>query len=253
MKALMTAFLAWGFLTTWNLQAASIDWIREYNGPGNDPDRVAAIATAQDGSVVVAGTSTIAGTLDDFVVIKFAPSGDTLWVRYVDNPVGNSETCVALTIDSEGSIVVGGSTYSTASQRDFLVAKLNRDGEMMWLRTFDGAAHAEDQLSAVETDIAGNVFVTGSSATTAGWPALEDYATIKYSSTGEELWVRFYNGGGEGDLANDVDVDTAGNVYVTGRSNTSPVIPGIYCATVKYRPDGTTDWVRTAYDAAPNT
>ena len=47
----------------------------------------------------------------------------------------------------------------------------------------------------------------------------DDYATIKYDTNGNLLWVIRYNGPGNGiDRSSDLVVDSAGNVYVTGYS-----------------------------------
>ncbi len=130
----ITALVCCGLLVASTLTASSIDWVREYNGPGNDPDRIAAIAVDPNGDVIVAGTSTVPGTREDFAIIKFSPSGDTLWVRRVDNPVTHGETCVALAIDGNGNIIVTGTTYSVATQLDLMTAKLSNDGNLLWYR-----------------------------------------------------------------------------------------------------------------------
>ncbi len=65
-------------------------------------------------------------------------------------------------------------------------------------------------------DGSGNVYVTGFSM------AVEhqnDYATIKYNSSGVQQWVARYNGPGNlSDKAISLAVDGSGNVYVTGCS-----------------------------------
>jgi hypothetical protein len=68
-------------------------------------------------------------------------------------------------------------------------------------------------------DDPGNVYVTGASR---GSGVSDDYATVKYDSSGLKLWVRRYNGPGNGlDVASDITVDDYGNVYVTGTSRNS--------------------------------
>jgi hypothetical protein len=62
----------------------------------------------------------------------------------------------------------------------------------------------------------GHVYVTGASR---GVGVSDDYATVKYDSSGLRLWVRRYNGPEDGlDVASDITVDDHGNVYVTGTS-----------------------------------
>ncbi len=93
-------------------------------------------------------------------------------------------------------------------------------------------------------DSQGNVIVTGDSW---GIGTQSDYATVKYSTDGDTLWVRRYNGPAPpqdvpSDHAYGIAVDDSENVYVTGWSdgiNDSP-----QCLTIKYSPNGDTLWER---------
>jgi len=110
-----------------------------------------------------------------------------------------------------------------------------------WVRRYDGPGDYWDWARAIAVDGSGNVYVTGQSD---GSGTSGDYATIKYNSTGETLWVRRYNGPGNNtDNACAVAVDLSGNVYVAGSSYGGQ--PTNYdCATIKYSPNGDTLWVR---------
>jgi WD40 repeat protein len=74
--------------------------------------------------------------------------------------------------------------------------------------------------------------------------------TIKYSPTGDELWVRRYNGSADdNDYAYRVALDSSGNVYVTGPSVETGSDNDI--TTIKYSPDGDVLWTQH-YDGPAN-
>ena len=69
-----------------------------------------------------------------------------------------------------------------------------------------------------------------------------DYATVKYDSDGAELWVRRYDGPGNGyDNCYAVSVDRQGNSYVTGGVWVNQT-KGEDIATIKYSPVGESLW-----------
>jgi uncharacterized delta-60 repeat protein len=108
-----------------------------------------------------------------------------------------------------------------------------------WVRRYNGPGNSGDTISAVTTDNAGNVYVTGFSY--AGLNC--DYATIKYFTNGDTAWVRRYNGpGNDQDYAVAIVTDNSGNVYVTGGS--VGIDSSTEYATIKYYPNGDTAWIR---------
>src|SRR3990172_2375144 len=108
-----------------------------------------------------------------------------------------------------------------------------------WVRRYNGPGNAGDNASALAVDGSGNVYVTGRSV---GSGTGYDYATIKYSPSGDTVWVRRYNGPGNvSDEATALAVDGSGNLYVTGGSQSNT---GVDYTTIKYSPAGDTLWVR---------
>jgi hypothetical protein len=113
-----------------------------------------------------------------------------------------------------------------------------------WVRNYSSGFEPEFAFAfATAVDGSGNVYVTGSSYAENGLP---DYATIKYSSSGEPLWVRRYNGPEDNwDSATELVLDEAGNAYVTGHSYGPD---GFDYVTIKYSPAGAQEWV-AVYDS----
>src|SRR3989304_6080767 len=117
-------------------------------------------------------------------------------------------------------------------------------GTEEWIARYDappgnclGCNH--DYPIALAVDGNGNVYVTGWSY---GSFSDVDYATIKYDTNGNQLWVARYNYYYQ-DEAYALAVDAAGNVYVTGRSIDCCSGSGSGSATVKYDSNGNQLWV----------
>jgi hypothetical protein len=118
-------------------------------------------------------------------------------------------------------------------------------GVPLWTNRCHGAGSGSDLAIAMAVDGSGNVFVTGSSYDTNGYP---DFATIKYSNTGASLWTNYYNGPANGyDQAESVAVDGNGNVFVAGESDGGA--SSFDYATIKYSSAGTALWTNR-YDRA---
>ena len=125
---------------------------------------------------------------------------------------------------------------------DYATIKYDSQGNQLWVARYNGPGNNIDEANALVVDDAGNVYVTGGSRSDRGNGIREDYATIKYDSQGNQLWVARYGGPGDGDnTANALAVDSEGNVYVTGRS--TGINGDLDYATVKYDSEGLELWV----------
>ena len=114
----------------------------------------------------------------------------------------------------------------------------------LWAARYNGTGSSADEISKMVVDGNGNVYITGRSRGT-GFNNNFDYLTIKYSSSGDTLWARRYDGGGSGlptDEARDMVVDSLGNVYVTGFSVGADMTSDYL--TIKYDSNGDTSWTR---------
>src|SRR5262245_34409957 len=210
-------------------------WVARYNGPGNASDDARAIKLDPTGNVYVTGGSMGANGFLDYATIKYSPSGSQLWVARYDGPGSGEDDAKGLVVDSAGNAIVTGYSLSAATAYDYATIKYDTLGNELWVARYDGPASAYDEASAIALDSVGNVFVTGASR---GVGTNFDYATIKYDSNGNQVWVARYDGPGHmGDYATAIALDSSGNVHVTGRSVDGTGNWSDY-ATIRYSPDG---------------
>lgn len=85
-----------------------------------------------------------------------------------------------------------------------------------WVRNTGIYSGRADQLRASTIDSAGNIYLVGTaSSPTAGL----NFETVKLNAAGQVQWVAEFDGPAHGDdTAQGIDVDTLGDVYVTGSS-----------------------------------
>jgi uncharacterized delta-60 repeat protein len=217
-------------------------WAARYNGPDNGDDGAEGIALDSSGNIYVTGSSVNASGFSDYVTIKYNSAGQEQWVRRYYSRLGNyPDDAYAITVDGSGNAyVTGTSLFYTSASYDYGTIKYNSAGQQQWVARYNGSGQRDDYATAIAVDHSGNVYVTGSSW---GSGTDYDYATIKYDSTGQQLWVARYDGPVSGsDDPRAIAVDTSGNVYVTGASARTAYSDSEY-ATVKYDSAGQQQWV----------
>jgi uncharacterized delta-60 repeat protein len=219
-------------------------WVARYNGPANSTDAAKDIAVDASGNVYVTGESVGSGTGSDYVTIKYNTYGKQLWLKRYNGPGNYVDEARAIAVDRSGNVYVTGRSHNSDAvfgSCDYATVKYNTNGKQLWLKRYHGPASGFGGAYALAVDGSGNVYVTGESV---GSGTGSDYATIKYSTNGKQLWVARYNGPGNGDdYAHAIVVDVSGNAYVTGQSDGLGDYPEYNYATVKYAPNGRQLWV----------
>jgi hypothetical protein len=230
-------------------------WIRRYNGPGDSWDEINALTADDSGNVYVTGNSYGASSLNDYATIKYSPQGETLWVRRNNGELNDHDIPTSIALDKWRNVYVTGYSPGIGTKNDYLTVKYSYSGEKLWDRRYNSSDSLDDLAWSVALDTGDNVYVTGSTG------------TIKYSRTGDSLWVntelkgvfaladnlgqlfitgygKTYKCSGQGEVlwsglygGNDLSLDNIGSVYVTGGA--------VDIQTTKYSSLGSVVWSAT--------
>lgn len=220
-----------GTLTTADIGIVKYDrngnllWSTTYNGTANGQDIGGDIALSLDGSLYVAGSVATpgSGSGSDMVLLKFRQdTGAFVWAQLYDGPMSNVDTASEVEVDAEGNVFLGGRVWNDAeffSNADYCTAKYDPEGTLLWATLYDGPATyvaISDSMTGMVVDANGDVFVTGDSP---GSGNISDYATVKYNGqTGAEIWVQRYEGNGQTDVPETIQLAADGDVIVGGKS-----------------------------------
>ncbi|UCE73451.1 MAG: SBBP repeat-containing protein [Methanomassiliicoccales archaeon] len=210
-------------------------WVARYNGPVNGYDWGRAVTVDDNGRVYVTGySSTIeeqAYKYMDYATVAYDSSGNELWTARYNAPGNLNDQAYDIALDPSGNVYVTGTTNTVA---------YNSSGHEIWAGEYGGGEIAYDPLS-------GNVFVAGTRTGT-GTPGTVKYHTVAYDTNGTWLWVRSFQGAGFKD-AGALDIDSLGNVYVTGHKWNYKAEHDI--VTIKYDPSGNPLWM-AVYNSPTN-
>ncbi len=163
-----------------------------------------------------------------------AHSGDLAWQRVYNGTGNGSDAYYAAAPAPSGGVYAAGST--SALSADFLIARYGATGRLDWRRTWDDSAGGADAVAAAAAAPGGGLVVAGFAS-----DPTEVVAVARYSAAGKRLWVRFHSeAGADQQYAENVAVDTAGNIYVLG----ARFVSSYDILLLKYSPAGKLRWVR---------
>ena len=199
-------------------------------------------------------------------VSKLNSSGTALvYSTYLGGSHGDDVEGIA--VDSAGNVVVGGSSQSDdfptvnplqathAGVSDAVVFKLDAQGSNLIYSTYLGGSQW-DWAWAVAVDDSGNAYLTGNTSSS-DFPTMNPFQPTrigsdeiflsKLSSNGSMLVYSTFLGGSSWDDAYGIDVDSIGNIYITGETNSSdfpifnaiqPIGTGRNAFVSKFNPSG---------------
>lgn len=194
-------------------------WLKRYNGAGNGGDAPVGLKVDAADNIVVGGyTDMGAGQKFNFIALKYNTAGALIWEKQYNGTSSDMDLATAISVDAANNVYLTGLTtqlYGTRLDSNYGTVKYDQAGNQLWIKFYDGPNNSVDVARSIFVDMNQNVYISGSSKGVGS----DDYATIKYSQSGSQLWVMSYNGpGNSNDYSSSVVADNIGNAYVTGRS-----------------------------------
>ncbi len=225
--------------------AGTQKWVATYNGAGSQHDANTALMVSGN-TIISVGVSWQGNTNKyDMLLIRYDSLGTQQWANTWDYASLN-DVAINLYLNMGSLFVAGGAQAGTLTYK-YAVLKINTaNGSVTSSTVTGGSALGFDQLTDIQQDNFGNIYVTGA---VMNMGTGYDYKTVKYDSTLTQLWAVTYTGAGSlDDVATGLYIDSVNNVIVTGYTNTAT--QGKNFATVKYNPAGVQQWVKTFNGAA---
>jgi uncharacterized delta-60 repeat protein len=188
-------------------------WAKTYSG--GVYEYAPSIEQTNDGGYIVVGETYSFGAGEgDVLVIKLDSQGEIEWIKTFGGIYDDGAHFIYQTND--GGYIIAGSTNSFgAGYSDFLIIKLNLQGEIEWVKTFGGSE--SDWAFRIEQTNDGGYIVGGVTESFGlGW---SDFLIIKLNPQAEIEWAKTFGGGYEDWLSSIHKTNDGGYVIVGSTSS----------------------------------
>lgn len=178
-------------------------------------------------NLLVAGAST--GSLDgnsnlgqeDAFLSKRNSAGAQIWTKA--SATASSDSGMSAAFDVNGNAYVAGSTRSSlagtnAGSGDIFFSRYDTNGNVTLQKQL--GTNLNDVANCIKVDTSGNIYLAGYTGGGLGGEVAQgsaDAFVMKLDNTGNVLWTRLFGGSGV-EIANALDVDSAGNIWIAGYS-----------------------------------
>lgn len=192
------------------------------------------ISTDKSGNIFVVSVYDD-GTTERPGIIKFSPSGETLWSKTY--PELANVNLLGIYVDTCSNIYACGIiVYSTNA----IIVKCDTNGQILWSRLYNWGIW--QGFYKILCDNANNIILSGFLYDTSGNSNL---LVTKLNNLGDSLWTRRYNPGCQYVGGTQITTDNYENICVAGYAGDGQTFEiGVV---VKYTPDGALIWSRNIH------
>ena len=179
-----------------------------------------------------------------FITLKLDSLGDLLWLKkYSNGGFSDVNKIWDMCLDDSNNIYVTGiSDDSLQTYFDIVTIKYAANGDSLWLKRFNGPSNYFDSGRSIRYHADGFIYVGGSTSTDGAAP-WDDFVLLKYDTSGNLIWNKFYNSMYNSyDDFRSLEIDHSGNVYAMGVVSKSNNTETNLIQLVKYNSNGDTIW-----------
>lgn len=178
-------FYCWG-LTKYN-SSGVLEWMRTYSIFGH----AGRIASDNSGYIYICGSSGTEENNQNMTLVKYSPSGDTLWTRRHTPKEDSSFTDGSndMKIDKYNNIYICCGICYGYSNYDLELLKYDSSGQLLWIRYYNNSTY--EYAKSIAFDSTGNIIVSGITDTLGLY--VKSYIILKYSPDGTLLWERIFS------------------------------------------------------------
>ncbi|TWP51756.1 hypothetical protein FKR81_12890 [Lentzea tibetensis] len=213
-------------------------WRTTYSGArGGTLGAVSALAVDAAGNVFAGGHISDDRNVDS-LVLKLGPDGSERWAQRYDGPGGGYDQVIGLAVDQSGAVYATGNSYGTGF--DWVTQRFGSDGTLQWTRRHSGPGSADDVVGDMMLGPNGDLVVAGVTRNTPD-ALTNDIEIVSYRPSGEINWRQQWTDTPiSHELVEDMDVDAAGGITVTGSTarNPSPEFGVPLPITLRYNASG---------------
>ncbi len=217
------------------LPAQEIVWLRRLDTGRNDHPANGALDPS--GNLIICGLTGDYGS-HDVILIKYTPSGETLWVWTYDG--GSDEVGVDCAVGNDGGVVVGISHHPAPIQ----LLKYHQEGNLLWSKSFQVGSYC--YTGGVVIDDSLNIYLSGTTGTSS--ILYKNLLLAEFAPLGESVWMRICDCGKQED---GVQIVLLPNGKMCGCGNFDDDREWLFDLLIyKFQGDGDTCWIRTKCQAA---